>query len=110
MLDPYRDNQYDASLEWYFSKASAVSFAVFHKDIGNFVTNSITTIAGPAGTAFPTYNLSSRVNGGEVKISGIELSYQQVYDFLPAPSTGSVFKPTYWWAPCFSLAASFSKY
>ena len=41
-LDPYRTNQYDASLEWYFSEASAVSFAVFHKDIGNFVTNSMT--------------------------------------------------------------------
>ena len=94
-LDPYRANQYDASLEWYFSEASAVSFAVFHKDIGNFVTNSITTIAGPAGTAFPTYNLSSRVNGGEVKISGIELSYQQIYDFLPAPFDGLGFQANY---------------
>ena len=36
-LDPYRANQFDASLEWYFKPQSLLSAGLFYKDISTFI-------------------------------------------------------------------------
>lgn len=45
-LEPYRSNSYDISFEKYFSGASAIAFAVFHKDLEDWVQGTSTFVDG----------------------------------------------------------------
>jgi iron complex outermembrane receptor protein len=84
-LNPFLATQFDLSLEWYFAEAGSLTGAVFHKEFDDFITreNSIIQIPGRGDVT-----LSSSVNGGDAKLYGIEIAYQQVFDFLPAPFDG----------------------
>ncbi len=72
-LDPYRANQFDASLEWYFADAGLLSAAIFNKDIESFVefNRSIEQHENLAMT------IDRPINGHGGTIRGIELGYQQ---------------------------------
>ncbi len=85
-LMPYTANNYDASLEWYFSKFGGLSAAVFHKDIKDFIG----AIARPEQVVFSTrtgQTLSSELlitrpqNIGDAKISGVEFGGSYKLDF-----------------------------
>ncbi|TLM75255.1 TonB-dependent receptor [Microbulbifer harenosus] len=85
-LDPYRANQFDTSLEWYFSEGSMLSGALFYKDINSFITHDYSvTFMGPGRTPNEEgvieevqYNGRMAVNeSGEVR--GAEFSYQQMF-------------------------------
>jgi TonB-dependent receptor len=76
-LMPYTSTNFDASLEWYFSKFGGVSVAAFHKDISDFIG----AIARPETVVFSTrtgQTLTSDLlitrpqNIGDAKISGVE--------------------------------------
>ncbi|WP_241301655.1 TonB-dependent receptor [Microbulbifer elongatus] len=86
-LDPYRANQFDTSLEWYFNEGSLLSGALFYKDIESFITHDYSqTFMGPGRTPNPDtgeiedvqYNGRMAVND-EGLVQGAELSYQQMY-------------------------------
>ncbi|GAB5456982.1 MAG: TonB-dependent receptor [Henriciella sp.] len=83
-LDPFKATQFDVSLEWYFAPASILSAAVFHKDIDSFIT-SVTQQEEIFGD---TFIVTRPINGEGATISGLELSYQQIFDSLPAPFDG----------------------
>lgn len=83
-LRPYQAWQYDASLEWYFGKGSALSAGVFYKDIDSFVFNQVSTI-DDGGLS---YQLTAPVNGGRASVFGAEFAYQQMLSFLPEPFDG----------------------
>jgi len=83
-LDPFEADQFDVSLEWYFNRAGALTFAAFYKDIGSFITAETIQVDFEG----LTYNVSSRINGGEAEITGLEIGYSQVFDMLPAPFDG----------------------
>ncbi|MCX6953171.1 MAG: TonB-dependent receptor [Verrucomicrobia bacterium] len=76
---------YDASVEHYFASLGTVSAAVFHKEIKNF-----TYQAALPGVSDPAtgYGLTTFVNGPRGHISGLELAWQQQFQFLPAPFDG----------------------
>jgi iron complex outermembrane receptor protein len=98
-LDPYRADQFDMSLEWYFSQDSLLSAAFFYKDMQSYVINGTgperlpTEIADPndsrlsdqqadcqsisTGLYSCIYQIDRPVNGSGGKIQGVELSYQQ---------------------------------
>lgn len=83
-LDPYRANQLDLSTEWYFADAGALTAAFFYKDLDTFITPA-TDIVTLSGVDF----ISTQPQNGEgATVQGIELAYQQVFDFLPAPFDG----------------------
>lgn len=86
-LDPYRSTNIDGSIEWYFNSFGKLTAAGFLKDFDSFETASVTQITVP-GSKFGTYNLTSLVNGGSARLTGFELGYQQVFNFLPAPFDG----------------------
>jgi iron complex outermembrane receptor protein len=96
-LDPFRANNYDLSGEWYFTEGGLLATTLFYKDIVSLVTRvqtqiplTITQINGD-GSRQPVnqiWTLSSLVNGPGTAVSGAELSYQQHFDFLPAPFDG----------------------
>jgi TonB-dependent receptor len=109
-LNPFRAENFDLSLEWYFSEGGLVSLAWFKKDVTNYPQTVASAASlqdimtpeqfqatlqtqtpqqaawilfgGPNGTP-GIYNVRSFQDspGGEIK--GWELSYQQNFTFLP---------------------------
>lgn len=76
-IDPFRANQFDVGVEWYFTDSSLFSFGLFQKDIQSFTKSNMTfeTIEGVDGVA-----ITRPENGNGGKIQGFELSYQ--HEFL----------------------------
>ncbi|HVU36418.1 MAG TPA: TonB-dependent receptor [Opitutaceae bacterium] len=87
-LVPWTAKNYDLSLEYYFAHNGVASIGVFRKDVKNFFA----TIHQVADTAlldslglshdYVGYYWTTRVNGGDARIDGIELSYSQDLSFL----------------------------
>ncbi len=83
-LKPTRATNYDASLEYYFSKTSSASLAAFQRDVTGFVTYFSTQ---------ETFNNQSALinrpySAGSGKLKGLEGSYTTFFDSLPAPFDG----------------------
>ncbi len=98
-LMPMESNQFDASLEWYFSPVGSLTGTLFYKDLSNFFTNGASRqlVPNPAtGSTQPVDVVSTR-NGGTGEMSGFELAYQQFYDFLPEPWDGLGVQANYTW-------------
>lgn len=72
-IDPYYANQFDLSIEWYFSEAGIFSAAYFHKDIQSFVRD-VTSQEVFEGREI---SISRPTNGQGGTIQGLELGYQQ---------------------------------
>lgn len=68
-LKPVRANNYDASLEYYFSRDGAVTVGAFYKDLTGFINNTTTIIDDPD---YGRLELSRPENGGKGRIKGIE--------------------------------------
>jgi iron complex outermembrane receptor protein len=96
-LDPFRSNNFDLSAEWYFSRGGLLAGTVFYKDIVSLVERqqtqiplTITQINGD-GSRQPVnqiWTMSQLVNGKGTAVGGVEVAYQQNFDFLPAPFDG----------------------
>lgn len=84
LLKPYEATQFDVSAEYYFSESGYASLTGFYKDINTFITGQSQRL-NVNGTEV---TLSAPANTGEGEIQGVELAYQQVLDFLPAPFDG----------------------
>lgn len=92
-LKPYRAWNFDLSAEYYFGRNAAISAGFFYKDVKNFTYVQVIE-------DFQYGNLlldeaSIPVNGPSGKIKGLELSYNQVFDFLPAPFDGLLAQVNY---------------
>lgn len=90
-LKPFEAWQYDATAEWYFSPGSVLMGGIFYKDITTFMTRQKSNIVVD-GT---TYLLTAPVNGGTANVAGVEVAYQQLMKFLPAPFDGLGFLANY---------------
>lgn len=82
-LGPIRSNNYDASLEWYFAPTGSLTFAVFHKDISDYIFTGTETVEITNGGVTYPFLMTRYVNGDEGTVDGFELAYQQFFDFLP---------------------------
>jgi TonB-dependent receptor len=95
-LEAEQADNYDLSLEYYFKKAGVLSAGVFHKDFTNFWgTQSLT---GQAALDFlnnlgvPNAEdyikqgdiVTTTVNTGEARVTGIEVAYQQSLSDIPS--------------------------
>lgn len=79
-LKPYSARQVDASLEWYYAKDSAVTFAVYQKNIKNQITNlwlAGQDIGAPGGRLF---NVQRPINGDKALARGFEIGLQHLWD------------------------------
>jgi len=79
-LKPYTARQADVSLEWYYAKSSALTFAVYQKNIKNQITNQWLTgqdIGAPGGRLF---NVQRPINGDSAKARGMEIGLQHLFD------------------------------
>lgn len=95
-LKPEYSTNLDLSLEYYFEPAGVVSVGLFHKDITNFISRSLSTIGSGSNNGFDgryeNFNLNRTFNVGDATVKGFELNYNQNFAMLPKPFNGlSVF-------------------
>ncbi|MBY9064913.1 TonB-dependent receptor [Sphingomonas yunnanensis] len=84
-LQPIRSNNYDASLEYYFSRTGSVSVAGFYREIQGFINSlpQVVTVQ-PFGDIL-VYRPSNSSSG---TIKGIEAAATTFFDFLPGALRG----------------------
>ncbi|MDC7675584.1 TonB-dependent receptor [Asticcacaulis machinosus] len=106
-LDPIRADTFDLQAEWYFAEGALLSAGLFHKKIDTFIqgfsallpwntlglpddlltSGGTCSITGgtPVCPSSPTtlFNVSRSVNTDGGDLSGLEVSYQQPFTFLP---------------------------
>ncbi|MGL4475168.1 MAG: TonB-dependent receptor [Shewanella sp.] len=83
-LNPFKANQADIGVEWYFADESLVSATYFIKDIRSFITteqilNQSMGIIDPV-TGEDNWTVSTKKNGSGGNIQGIELQLQTSFD------------------------------
>jgi TonB-dependent receptor len=83
-LQPVRANNLDLALEKYFSPHSSVQATGFVKKVDGFVT----TLSRLEVVDGVSYQVSRPRNSAAADILGLELAYQQFYDFLPGWMSG----------------------
>jgi iron complex outermembrane receptor protein len=109
-LEPYMATSFDASFEKYFDATTAVSFAVFHKELEDWIVDVTTRgvdltdslqLAGVDGTLtsvpkFATGSVSGPQNFAEGTITGFEATLRLGLDrFLPEQLEGLGFNASY---------------
>lgn len=77
-------HNFDASVERYLRPLGLVSAAVFHKELRDPIFIATTTV----GSGVDSLRITQPMNGDSGRISGLELTWQQTFDMLPAPFDG----------------------
>ncbi len=96
LLRPVEAWNYDLSAEWYWADVGSLTVSLFQKDFDNLFGfgPSIRTFIADDGTPFDV-EVNGPVNFGQAKLRGVEVAYQQQYDFLPGPLSGLGTQLTY---------------
>jgi iron complex outermembrane receptor protein len=78
-LDPYEATNYDASLEWYFSRSSVLAAEIFYKDIGNYILQKTVSEDhfNVNQNKVTPYQISRPFNAGGATSKGFAIAYQQ---------------------------------
>lgn len=86
LLRPVESLNVDLSAEWYFDEVGSLTFSVFRKYIDNNINRGVTLrdFTSPSGVT-TTVEVIGPSNVDEGVLQGIELAYQQTYEFLPGP-------------------------
>ncbi|MEA3002560.1 MAG: iron complex outerrane recepter protein [Sphingomonadales bacterium] len=84
-LTPLKTNNYDASLEYYFSRTGFVAAAVFRRDMTGFIVNQAYQYPTPdAATGLPII-ITGPVNTRKARIQGVEAQLSTFFDFAGVP-------------------------
>jgi iron complex outermembrane receptor protein len=87
-LSPLTSNNFDASLEYYFSRTGFVAVGAFRRDMRGFIAS----IASPFPRLDPDTELpvsiTQPVNTRKAKIQGFEAQFSTFFDFLPGMLSG----------------------
>jgi TonB-dependent receptor len=91
-LKPITSHNFDLTQEWYFGKVGLVSATLFWKKLNNtiqYITHVVNTSVTNNGVTFPEQYTAGLANLNQRgSVHGVELSYQQQYDFLPGWLSG----------------------
>ncbi len=98
LLRPITSWNYDLSLEYYFDDVGSITAALFRKEFSNLFSfgPTIRDFTSPSGVTTPV-EVNGPVNFGSANLNGIELAYQDQFEFLPGPlsNLGTVLTYTY---------------
>ncbi len=94
LLKPFRATTFDTSFEWYFDRNSLLGVGLFRKDISTYIQTLRTNVPynqtglpisllPPNFTGTEVFQVTTPVNTDGGKLSGVELNYQQQFNFLP---------------------------
>ncbi|HLA72675.1 MAG TPA: TonB-dependent receptor [Steroidobacteraceae bacterium] len=78
-LKPQKSTAYDATLEYYFSRSSYLSAAIYYREL----QDRVSLATNPEVIDGITYNITRPRNVGEAALQGVELSAQVFFDSLP---------------------------
>jgi TonB-dependent receptor len=95
-LEPYRADNLDVALEWYFDSDAVLALAYFDRDIETF-PSSETVLLPWSEVGLPDsvlgaqiddlideeFEVTRRINGGGARLNGWEIQYQQQFSMLP---------------------------
>ncbi|MGB3794774.1 MAG: TonB-dependent receptor [Alteraurantiacibacter sp.] len=95
-LLPVEAWNYDLSVEWYFDTVGSITAAGFVKDISGIVSRGtgVVNYTSPTGVSQDVI-INGPANDIDGTLYGVELAYQQVYDFLPGLLSGLGSQLTY---------------
>jgi len=95
-LRPVESWNYDLSVEWYFDRVGSLTLAGFVKDISGIVDNGadVVNFISPTGVALDV-EVNGPANRQDGQLKGVEIAYQQTYDFLPGLLSGLGTQLTY---------------
>ncbi|MEO9130331.1 MAG: TonB-dependent receptor [Sphingomonas sp.] len=83
-LKPARAWQFDLTYEWYFAHVGQLTIDAFYKDVaGFFYQNQFIRPITSNGVTLGTLVRGPDNYAGHGKIKGVEVAYQQTFDFLP---------------------------
>jgi TonB-dependent receptor len=90
-LKPFKADQYDMSLEYYYNDTGMLSAGVFYKDISTFIVQqqSAESYGGV------DYFVNRKVNGDHATVKGAEFLAQVPFTFLPEAINGFGMVATY---------------
>ena len=84
-LQPFTSDNFDASLEYYFSRTGFASVAGFRRNLNGFIQTREARFTDPT---FGNLRITSPFNTGAGRIDGLEFQVQTFFDFLPSPFDG----------------------
>ncbi|MGA1798975.1 TonB-dependent receptor [Sphingomonas sp. 4RDLI-65] len=84
-LVPLTSKNYDATIEYYFSKNSSLTAAVFYRDLFGFLSSYTQRFQDPL---YGLIEVNAQANAGAGKIKGVEVGGQTFLDFLPGAFSG----------------------
>ncbi len=89
LLRPTTAWNYDLSFEWYFGRVGSVTLSGFVKDISGIVNSGavVRNFTSPSGVSTDVL-VNGPVNADGGTLRGVEIAYQQTYDFLPGLLAG----------------------
>lgn len=101
-LGPQTSENWDAGIEYYFEPVGSLTLNVFRKNMSDFIVPGNVGFVGNGpdngfGGDYAGYNLNTSFNGGTATIQGVEIGYQQRFEFLPKPFSGLSAFATYTW-------------
>lgn len=83
-LTPVQSKNADLTFEYYFGPSNMVTTSVFYRQVKGYIGAYNT----PMDIGGITYQVSQPKNGGTGDIKGVEVNYQQFFDFLPGIWSG----------------------
>ncbi len=83
-LEPIKSTNYDLSFEYYLSKTTQVSATGFYRNLNGYIQS----FASNEVVGSQTYYVTRPQNTGKGSLKGLELTYQQFFDFLPSAFKG----------------------
>jgi len=92
-LDPLTSNNYDMSLEYYFSRTGSLTFALFRHDAQGFLATVDNRYIDPQ---YGPVRVAKPVNLGDTRLQGAEISFTSFLDIAGIPE----------WAKGFGIQAN----
>ena len=92
-LKPYKAWNFDLSAEYYFGRNASISGGFFYKDIKDYTVDLVIDDYVYNGVTLDKATIPA--NGRSAKIKGLEFSYNQAFEFLPAPFDGLLLQLNY---------------
>ncbi len=96
-LEPVEAKQADVTAEWYFNRVGSITAAAFFKRLTNLIDYNSQSVLDVTnnGQTYPVVINGPSNTDGSADIKGVELSYQQTYEFLPGALSGLGMQATY---------------
>ena len=87
-LEPLTSNNYDLSLEYYFSRNGFASVGLFRRDMEGFIATRTFEYPDPDPETGLPLVIAGPVNTREARIEGFEAQFSTFFDFLPGLLSG----------------------